>query len=177
MIKAFYSLQSNYESIKEFRERLYKRKMRRIFRTLNHFSLKHGAQKYQEVQLRVNHEKRVLTKCISAMRKWATGRRQRARLFEHISTRRLHNIRQNSFSEWAKLWLKEERRRHEKKLSLQMMRNRYLQTYLTAWIAKYNKAQKKKYLNEKMVQFRTSSRNKIFKLWLRKVSEHYEDQI
>lgn len=47
LIKAFYSLQSNYESIKEFRQRLYKRNLRRIFRALNYYSLKHGAQKYQ----------------------------------------------------------------------------------------------------------------------------------
>lgn len=58
-----------------------------------------------------------------------------------------------------------------------MFRNRYLQTYLSAWIAKYNKVQRKKFLNEKMVQFRKDTRNKIFKKWLRKVSEHYEDEI
>lgn len=70
------------------------------------------------------------------------------------------------------------RQSENKKLAHQMHDHKYLSVYLTTWIYKYNKIQRKKYLNSVRTVYETQfNRNKKFKHWMNLVIDNVRDQV
>lgn len=66
----------------------------------------------------------------------------------------------------------------QKEISFRMHRDRYITTYFRTWMQRYNKSQRKKYLQDVLLYYRRERiRNKIFTQWMQKVTNSIDVQL
>lgn len=79
---------------------------------------------------------------------------------------------------WHKLLASNQLKRQQKEISHRMYRDRYITAFFRTWMDRYNKALKKKYLQEVLLFYRREKvRNRIFTKWMQEVTSAIDDQL
>ena len=152
--------------VKTCRAKRQQRLMRKGFRVLSIYSLKKISLRYQEAKLMDRYHAHVYAKVFTAI-KYLTSKQSRLREAQK-QTEFNHEMKLKAacLSSWAMQWMKLEKTRRQESLSQKMHDERFLKTYLRAWVNRKRKTVLKRNLYGLAKVIDTEKRNRIFLKWL-----------